>query len=94
MPLSARRVREQAVAEVAIQAVRLEIEVGDDDVEPAVAVVVAGVDAHAGARLAVGRDRDAGAERALAKRSAPVLRNRKLGTLSLATNTSGQPSSS
>ena len=40
----------------------LEVEVGDDEIEHAVAVVVARVDAHPGARLAVGADRDARGE--------------------------------
>ena len=95
MPLSGVAYVEQAVAEVAEQAVHLEVEVGDDQVEPPVAVVVAGIGAHAGARLAVGGHRHTRPQRRPPRSaSVPVLWNRKFGTLSLATNTSGQPSSS
>ena len=45
-----------------MERVHLEIEVGDDQIQPPVAVVVAGIDAHAGARLAVGADGDAGGQ--------------------------------
>ena len=62
MPLSSRGVSEQAALEAAVQRVHFEIEVGDHQIQPAVAVVVAGIDAHAGARLAVGADGDAGDE--------------------------------
>src|SRR5690349_11841274 len=48
------RVAEQAALETAVDAVHLEIEVGDDEVEHAVTVVVSGIDAHARTRLAVG----------------------------------------
>ena len=50
------------VVVVVIEAVELEIEMGHVDVEPAVAVHVGGVDAHAGLVLAILAGRHAGAE--------------------------------
>ncbi len=46
----------------AIHAVHLEIEVRDHDVEPAVGIVVAGVDTHSGTGFTVCRERDTGCE--------------------------------
>ena len=50
------------VVVVVIEAVELEIEMGHVDVQPAVAVHVGGVDAHAGLVLAVLAGRNPGAE--------------------------------
>ena len=60
---------------------------------PAGAVEIAGVDAHARARLAVGAEREAGARRATSL-NVPLrrLRYSLFGCVSLATNRSGQPS--
>src|SRR5262249_42891054 len=54
-----RRIVERAAAKIAIQRCRVIVEVRLDDVEPAVAVVVAGADAHARLRAAVGVERHA-----------------------------------
>ena len=52
------RVLEEAVAEVPVQRVAVVREVGDDEVQPAVSVVVARVHAHAGLGAAVPAERD------------------------------------
>ena len=52
---------------------RVIVEVRLDDVEPAIAVVVAGTDAHAGLRAAVGCERDAGLQSDLLERPIPVV---------------------
>ena len=62
-----RRVGEQAVAEIAKQVVRLQLEVRDHQIEAAVAIVVAEVGAHAGPGFAVAGDRDAGQQADFAK---------------------------
>ena len=92
---SKRRIGEQTVAEIAEQVVRFELEIGDDEVQQPVAVVVAEVGAHAGPRLpSLATATPAGR---------PTSRNDRLrlgcdtgscGVMSLATNRSGQPSSS
>src|SRR6202008_777511 len=56
------RIRKQTRAEVPEQAVRLEVEIGDDEIGTAVAVVVPGVNTHTRPRLPVGGDGDAGLE--------------------------------
>ena len=58
-----RDVREQSLAEIAKQRVRLELVVGHEQIQPAVAIEVAEVGAHAGARHAVARHRHAGGQR-------------------------------
>ena len=63
MPLVERGVGEQPAAEVPEQVVRLDLEVGDEEIEAAVAVVVAEIGAHAGPRPAVAGHRDAGRQR-------------------------------
>ena len=55
-----RRVSEQAALQATIECVHFEIEVGNHQIQQPVAVVVAGIDAHARARLAVSANGDAG----------------------------------
>src|SRR6266568_1798149 len=47
------RVRETAIAIVAVQAVVLAVKMRDDEIEPAVIVIVGGVSAHAGFGFAI-----------------------------------------
>ena len=68
-----RGVGEDAAAVVAEQAVRLELVVGHDEIEPSVAVVVGELGAHAGARLAVARHRDARREADLGEAAAALV---------------------
>ena len=71
IPLSGVAYANSRSPEAAIEAVHLEIEIGDDEVELPVAVVVAGIGAHAGARPSVGRHRHAGAQRDLRRSATP-----------------------
>ena len=56
-------VEKGAAAQVLVEGVGLQLEVGDDDVEQAVAVVVAHVDPHAGLGPALVAERGAGEQR-------------------------------
>ncbi len=59
-PAFCRDVLEEALAEIAVERVQLLREIRDEDVREAVAVDVAAVHAHAGLRLAVAVEADAG----------------------------------
>ena len=68
-----RRVAKAAVVVLAKEPVALVREIGDDDVGPAVVVVVGEVHAHAGEGLAVLVEADAGKQADLAERAVPVV---------------------
>ena len=63
----ARGVLEQSSAQIPKQTVSLEVEVGDHEILPKIAIVIAGIDTHARPGLAVGRNGDARRERGFDK---------------------------
>ena len=80
-----RHVLERPVAVIHVERVQLFREVRDEDIGKAVAVDVGAVDAHAGLRLAVAVEPDACAIRDVVNVPLPLLRYRKLRTVSFAT---------
>ena len=73
-----RVVVEGSVMVVVVEAIQFEIEVRDVDVEPAVAIHVGGVDAHAGFVTAVLAGRHAGNERNILKGSVVLVEKKKI----------------
>src|SRR6185295_6793810 len=67
-----RRVLEESLAEIPEQRVRFELVIRHEQIEVAIAVVIAEVRAHAGSRPAVAGDCDTRRQRDLLERSAPL----------------------